>query len=113
MRWDIFPEGTGAWVRPEREDELTVSVTHGALELPRGIASGVEMVLVQFGGFAVLPELSLKLHLIPLPPQRVATQRARLTAPGTTHDVVRISRRQFSILNRFKGLLAESALVHL
>jgi hypothetical protein len=82
-----------------------------ALALPRHEASGVEMVFVQFGNFAVAPELRLKLHLIP--PQCFATQRTRLTAPGTTHDSVRILRRQLSILDQFAGLLAESAIVHL
>ena len=43
----------------------------GALGFPRHEASGVEMVFVQFGNFAVAPELRLKLHLIP--PQRFAT----------------------------------------
>ena len=71
---------------------------------------GVEMVFVQFGYFALGPELRLKLHLIP--PQCFATDRADLTAPGTTHDAVRSSRRQLPILDRFAGLVAEDAIVH-
>jgi len=46
-------------------------VAFSTLALPRGEASGVEMVLVRFGYIAVLPELSLELH--PIPPQCLAT----------------------------------------
>ncbi len=81
------------------------------LELPRRETSGVEVVFVQFGCFAVLAELSLKLHLSP--PHCFATDRARLIAPGTAHRAVRTSRWQFSILDRCTGLLAEDAIVHL
>jgi hypothetical protein len=69
------------------------------------------MVFVRFGYFAVLPEHSLKLHLSA--PHCLATDRARLTAPGTTHRAVRTSRWQLPILDRFAGFLAQSAIVHL
>src|SRR5437660_809187 len=69
----------------------------------------MEMVSVQFGCFAVLPELSLKLHLIP--PQCFAADRAHLAAPGTARDAVGTSRRQLPILDCFAGLLAQNRLV--
>jgi hypothetical protein len=81
-----------------------------ALKLPSGIAARVEMVFVYFGRYAVSPELCLQLHLSP--PQYLAADRARLTAPGTAHRAVRPSRRQLSVLDRFAGFVAEDALVH-
>ena len=68
------------------------------------------MVFVHFGRYAVLAELSLQLHLSP--PQYIAADRARLTAPGAAHRAVRPSCRQLSTLDRFAGFVADSALVH-
>ena len=68
------------------------------------------MVLVQFGYFAFLPELRLKLH--PIPPQCFATQRTRLAASRPAHDAIGTARRKLSILDRCAGLLAEGAVVH-
>jgi len=67
------------------------------------------MVLVQLGYFAVLPELSLKLHL--RPPQCFAAYRARLTAPRTAHRAIRTPHRQLSILDRFAGLRLEDQII--
>src|SRR5882762_3556843 len=94
-----------------RQSLLSALSALGALALPRREAAGVEMVFVQFGYFAVGPELSLELHLIP--PQCFAADRTRLTAPGTAHDAVGTLRRSLPILNRLAGLLSEGGIVHL
>jgi hypothetical protein len=65
------------------------------------------MVLVRLEHFAVLPELSLTLHLSP--PHCFAAERARLTAPGTASCAVRISHRQFLVLECFARFLVEDA----
>src|SRR5882762_2317631 len=74
-----------------RQSLLSALSAPRALALPRREAAGVEMVFVQFGYFAVDPELSLELHLIP--PECFSADRAGLTAPGTAHDAVGTPRR--------------------
>ena len=79
-----------------------------ALELPRHEASGVEVVLMQP---VVRAELGLKFHLGP--PNGFATDHARLIAPWAARRAVRTSWWQFSVVDRFAGLFAESIVVHL
>ena len=76
------------------------------LELPRGIASVVKMILVQS---VALVELQLDLQI--LARQWFATDSAALPAPRSTQHSVRASRGQLPTPDRFAGLLSEDGLV--
>jgi hypothetical protein len=81
----------------------------GALELPRGIAWVVKMILIQSRRPIVPVELELNLHLVVR--QRFPTERARPAASRHTEKAVRISRRQLPTADRFSGLFSEYRLV--